>query len=283
MGCWLVVKTVLFTVWCLLGSMVYGIYRGTIVFFDRINPMSSEQPTYEDVDGLHDTPQPSPTPTFDNDSFNSAPIAQLFSNNDSFNSVPTTQLCSNSPAPQSGSFSSILGGRIIKPKTFKGEDSEDLDDYLSYFHTVGVNNGWSEPQYALNLSISLEGMARQVWVDENGLGPNQLNYTEIVTALRKRFSPEGQEKAYKAQFRMRRKDKNEDWMTYGQALRRLSRKAFPGSRPGEQEKHAIEQFLDGLEPQMKQSLSMLMAATSLQRTIKMQDVITLASAYELEL
>ena len=190
---------------------------------------------------------------------------------------------SSTPAPQSGSLFSSFGGKAIKPKPFKGTAGEDLDDYLSYFHTVGMSNGWSEPQYALNLSISLEDMARQVWVDENGLGPNRLSYTEIVTALRKRFSPEGQEKAYKAHFRMRSKDKNENWMAYGQALRRLSRKAFPGSRPGEQEKHAIEQFLNGLEPQMKQSLSMLMASTSLSlsRPIEMQDVITFAYEYEL--
>ena len=167
-----------------------------------------------------------------------------------------------------------------KPPAYNGEG--DLEDYLVYFHTIGLSNNGTEPQFALNLSINLEDMAQQVWLDENGYGPNRLSYAELVATLRKHFSPAGQEKAFRSQFRLRCKAKDESYLAYGQALRRLARRAFPGMTPREQEKQAVEQFVSGLDPTMREKLNIFIAsATSFSKEIEMHDVETFAYGIEL--
>ena len=178
----------------------------------------------------------------------------------------------------------IFSHKPLKPDKFIGEKDEDLGDYLAYFQTVGLRNGWTKEEYALNLSLSLGGTARQVWVDTNGPGPNKLTYEQLTKALQDRFQPQGQEKAYKAEFRLRMKKEMENYIEYGGALRRLARKAFPRSSADDQEEHAIEQFLSGLSQDMNVHISMHLTSVSLYNPNvrpTMNEVIRLAYDYEL--
>ena len=75
--------------------------------------------------------------------------------------------------------------------------------------------------------MKLTGVARQAWVGTFCDSTSPVTYGALVTALTQRFKPEGQEEAHKVQFWNRFWRKDESFMEYGYALRRLAIRAFP--------------------------------------------------------
>ena len=72
-----------------------------------------------------------------------------------------------------------------------------------------------------------------------------------------RFKPEGQEEAFKAEFRHRVRRKEESFLEFGHNLRRLAIRAFPRINHVSREELVVDQFLVGLsEVDMRRHVSL---------------------------
>lgn len=173
-------------------------------------------------------------------------------------------------------ISNLSSGNVRKnrkPDSFDGKS--DWADYLKHFEAVATWNGWTGEEKAVQLIMSLSGTARQTWSDCWPDSEHCYNYDVLVNILAGRFKPEGQEEAYKAEFRGRCKKKTETFMDFGFALRRLGIRAFPKLNHEAREDIVRDQFLTGLvEPEMRKHVS-------LAHPKNLDQAITMASEYDL--
>ena len=89
------------------------------------------------------------------------------------------------------------------------------------------SNEWNDWEKAAQLSMNLSGLARQAWADSFCDSAAEVIYDALVTALTQRFKPEGQEEAYKAEFRHRVRKAEETFLEFGYSLWWLAITAFP--------------------------------------------------------
>ena len=68
------------------------------------------------------------------------------------------------------------------------------------------------------------------------------SYGECIKALQKRFAPESRRELYVAELQSRTKRANEDWASFGDALRTLSDRAYPDLEDKARERLALNQF-----------------------------------------
>ena len=111
---------------------------------------------------------------------------------------------------------------------------------------VSAWNGWSVDEKAMQLTINSTGIARQAWVDSFCDSTTPISYDAHVSALTQRFKPDGQEELYKAEFRHRVRKRDENFIEYGYAIRRLAIRAFPKIKHDAREYLIMDQFLQGL-------------------------------------
>ena len=137
-------------------------------------------------------------------------------------------------------------GQKMKYKPDKYDGTADWADYLRHFEMISAWNGWSLEDRAVQLSMNLTGVARQAWADSFCDQTSPISYDALVFALTQRFKPEGQEEVYKAGFRHRMREKDESFMEYGCALRRLAIRAIPKIRYEAREDLIVDQFLQSL-------------------------------------
>ncbi len=100
---------------------------------------------------------------------------------------------------------------------------------------------------------------------------------ELKDLLTRRFQPRDLTAAYKAEFRTRRRQKNEDIPTYVDALQKLAEMAYPLLDPIGRDEMVADQFLNGLdshEPRVQ------VAATGIRRLEDMMGVARLLEAVE---
>ena len=110
---------------------------------------------------------------------------------------------------------------------------------------------------AVQLTINLTGIARQAWVDSFCDSSTPISYESLVVALTQRFKPDGQQEAYKAEFRHRTWKRDESFMEYGYALKRLAIRAFPKITHEAHEDLIVIQFLQGLaDAEMRRHISL---------------------------
>ena len=92
--------------------------------------------------------------------------------------------------------------------------------------------------------------------------------------MTQRFKPEGQEEAYKAEFRHRVRKAEETFLEFGYSLRRLAIRAFPKLAHEAREDLVIDQFLLGLsDVEMRRHVSLAHPGC-------VDKAITLATEYE---
>ena len=159
----------------------------------------------------------------------------------------------------------------FRPERYDG--TTDWADYLKHFEMVAAWNGWSPLEKAAQLSMNLTHIAREAWTDSvTGTG-TALSYEDLVKVMTQRFTPDGQQEAFKAEFRNRVKRRDETFLELGYALRRLAIRAFPKLNFEAREEVALDQFQVGLtDLDMRKHVS-LAHPTSLDRAI------TLANEY----
>lgn len=148
----------------------------------------------------------------------------------------------------------------------------DLLDYLQHFERVSAWNKWSSQDKAMQLAMALGGDARSVLTDLPAWVIN--DYSQLVKALKQRFSPEGREVTYKAEFRRRTRLTGETVRDFGFALRRLASRAFPHIPQDAREEWVLDQLLAGL-PDLEEKRHMQFAHPH-----TVEEAIVLAEEYE---
>ena len=197
-------------------------------------------------------------------SSNSVPCHRQQNSFGSFQTAPDESLLQGSF--QSGRFKSY------KPEKYDG--TSDWTDYLKHFEIVATWNGWSEMEKAAQLSMSMTGVARQAWADSCSDISVLGDYKALIRHMGQRFKPEGQEESYKAEFRSRIKRKDETFLEYGYALRRLVIRAFPRLSHEGREELVRDQFVMGLsDAEMRRHVSLSHPET-------LDKAITLATEFE---
>ena len=126
-----------------------------------------------------------------------------------------------------------------------------------HFEIVATWNGWSEMEKAAQLSMSMRGIARQAWADSCSDMSVLSDYKALIRHMGQRFKPEGQEESYKAEFRSRTQRKDETFLEYGSALRRLVIRAFTKLSHEGREELVRDQFVMGLsDAKMRRHVSL---------------------------
>ena len=135
--------------------------------------------------------------------------------------------------------------KILEPDSFDGsEKGPEISEYLIHFEQIALWNNWTPDQKARMLSIKLKGEAQKLL---STLTITQLaDYETLRQALVHRFNPKERQLAYRCEFRNRRRQKDENPVEFGSALRRLGRKAYPDTTVEALEVHLVDQYVMGL-------------------------------------
>ena len=73
------------------------------------------------------------------------------------------------------------------------------------------------------------------------------NYGECIKSLQRRFHPDSKRQLYVAELSTRTRRRDEDWATFGDALRILADKAYRDLEEKARERLALNQFLAQIE------------------------------------
>ena len=174
-----------------------------------------------------------------------------------------------------GSKSSADGGRgakrpIVQPEKFNGEGV--LEDYIEHFEACADVNKWDNNEKAKFLAVSLTGQAREQLQGVSLIGRRA--YEKLVGRLQKRYGPGGHTRLHRSNLRARRQRENEGLRELGQAIRVLTRQAYPQMDEFERDMLAKDHFLDALEDEE------LCRYVTLGRTNTLEETVTLALEYE---
>ena len=115
----------------------------------------------------------------------------------------------------------MSGKPLLLPEVFSGES---LSAWAEHFESVATVNKWdSDDDKRKWLKVRLTGKA---WTAFQKLPADVRNkYGECVKALKQRFEPDSKKQLYVAELHTRERHKDEDWASYGDALRVLANKA----------------------------------------------------------
>ena len=129
-----------------------------------------------------------------------------------------------------------------KPEKFDGKSN--WRDYRAQFNIVARLNGWDEAAKASFLASSLRGPALEVLGDLQE--EDREDYPLLVAALEQRFGNRNQAELHKVQLKTRCKSKNETYQEMAQAIRRLTREAYPRTDASTHETLALDAFIEGI-------------------------------------
>ena len=134
---------------------------------------------------------------------------------------------------------------VLLPESFNGE-LEKWNEWVTHFENVAVVNKWETGEEKLKwLRVRLTGKAQTAFMKlpEAARG----NYGECIKALQKRFAPDSRRELYVAELNTRKKRRDEDWASFGDALRVLSDKAYPDLEDKAKERLSLNQYLSQIE------------------------------------
>ncbi len=133
--------------------------------------------------------------------------------------------------------------RLAKLDTFKGENGERLDDFVYQVEEFATFHAWDQIETCRQARTHLRGVVL-AYIRRAPLPPR--TWEELKDMLTRRFQPRDLTSAYKAQFRARRRQRNEDIHTYVDVLQKLAEMAWPFLDPLAREDMVADQFLTGL-------------------------------------
>ena len=133
--------------------------------------------------------------------------------------------CSNSNNGISASQHTKADNFIkLKPQNFTGSD-DDFEDFLKQFEITSEINGWDYKSKSLYLANCLSGVARALL---NELIAEQCRvYDSLVQKLTERYGSENRAEVFRSQLNSRVKGKGETTAQVAQAIRKLTRQAYP--------------------------------------------------------
>ena len=126
----------------------------------------------------------------------------------------------------SGRLLDMASKPLVLPETFQG--TESWEDWIEHFERVAAVNEWTSNASKLKwLKVRLTGKAAAALKRFSEATRN--DYAALKEALQKRFEPASKKELYMAEFQIRRKRKDEDWASFGDSLRFLAEKSYPGT------------------------------------------------------
>ena len=136
----------------------------------------------------------------------------------------------------------------LKPQNYSG--TEGFEDFLAQFEITTEINGWDYRAKSLYLANSLIGSARSLL---NELTSEQRrDYSSLVQKLTARYGSENRAEVFRAQLKSRIKQKAETIPELAQAIKKLTRQAYPKAGLDVIEALALDHFIDGLpEPEIR--------------------------------
>ena len=131
----------------------------------------------------------------------------------------------------------------LKPQNFTGSD-DDFEDFLTQFEITSEINGWDYKSKSLYLANCLTGVARALL---NELTAEQRrDYDSLVQKLTERYGSENRAEVFRSQLKSRVKGKGETTAQLAQAIRKLTRQAYPRISLDVVEALAVDHFVDAL-------------------------------------
>eukprot|EP00731_Ephydatia_muelleri_P004969 Em0002g1145a len=132
---------------------------------------------------------------------------------------------------------------LVSPDTYSGD--RNWTDWVEHFEAAALVNGWDEPTKLLWLPVRLTGKAQTAW---RRLAPEaKQDFQAAKDALQKRFEPESKRQLYVVEFQTRKRRPDEQWSDFGDELRILADKAFPGIDEKAKDLLSLERYLSELD------------------------------------
>ena len=129
-----------------------------------------------------------------------------------------------------------------KPRRYDG--TEDLDDYISQFNIISDLNKWDYTTKSLQLASQLSGQACGILGD---LPETQRrDYESILQALQMRFGSIERSELFKAKLETKVKGDHETLSELAQAIKKLTRQAYPRADTNMTNTLALDHFIDAI-------------------------------------
>ena len=133
---------------------------------------------------------------------------------------------------------------LLLPEPYGGEG--DWAEWAEHFESIAIVNKWATAEEKLKwLRVRLTGKALTAFKKL----PQEVkeNYGECIKSLQRRFDPDSKKQLYVAELSTRTRRRDEDWATFGDALRILADKAYRDLEEKARERLALNQFLAQIE------------------------------------
>ena len=127
------------------------------------------------------------------------------------------------------------------PEKFDGSKDSDWTSWLAHFQQVSLANGWNAADQVNFLSLYLTGPA-QLFYQSLPQNIRTGNLPPLVQALGDRFAPAAHVDLHRAELRARTQTHSESLSDYCEAVRKLSRMAYPTLAQNVQDTLGKEQF-----------------------------------------
>ncbi|KAK3734685.1 hypothetical protein QZH41_002118 [Actinostola sp. cb2023] len=124
------------------------------------------------------------------------------------------------------------------------EGTTSWEDYEAQFEMVADLNDWNSEEKAAYLAVSLVGQARTVLGDLSG--EERRNFKSLTAALATRFGTENKTEMFRVNVKNRQREKDESLPELAQAIRRLTRQAYPSAAVDLRDILARDYFLDAI-------------------------------------
>jgi len=146
----------------------------------------------------------------------------------------------------------------VRPSLYNG--STPWEDYKAQFELVAEINGWDRRTTAAYLAVSLSGPAQAVLGDLDKT--RRTSYTDLIAALDSRFGTSNRTEMFRVSLRSRTRKPAENLPKLAQAIRRLTRQAYPDAPISLRESIAKDQFIEALtDPELRWKVHQAKAAT----------------------
>lgn len=136
---------------------------------------------------------------------------------------------------------------VLLPEPFSGESGiSRWDDWIEHFEDCAAVNKWDSDEEKLKwIRVRLTGKAHTAY--RRLAQDARTKYGECKDALRRRFHPDSSRDLHMAELQVRKRQNDEDWASFGDALRVLADKAYPDLEEKARERLALNQFLSQIE------------------------------------
>lgn len=131
----------------------------------------------------------------------------------------------------------------MKPHNFNGPD-QDFEEFLSQFEITCEINKWDYKAKSLYLANCLTGEARSLLNELDFAG--RRDFKTLVDKLTNRYGSINRSEIYRAQLKSRVRNKNETIPELAQAIKKLTRQAYPEINKDVIETLSLDNFIDAI-------------------------------------